>query len=106
MEKSERGILDKINRSIPRGLIKRLMDKERPMQGEKYKIQEQLDRIKVDGSSRATEQQKRYLNKIVSNPLYDQEKQSVNEKVGKEIEKFVEYRVKREIKEGNLKPRR
>lgn len=106
LSKQERDVISKINRSIPREMLNKLMVKEKTMLDEKEKIVERMNLRRKDGSYKVTDQQRKYLNKIISNPLYEQESQAVNDKVGTEIERFVEARIKKEIKAGKLDPNR
>lgn len=65
------------------------MTEEKPMEGAKENI---LDKASY---SKATKEQKEYLRKMAGNPMYDKVRQTINPKVAKEIENFIEGEIKK-----------
>ena len=102
MDNKTKEVMMRIGKSIPRELLAKGIIREKPFQFEKDIIEERSKSKSVPFKER--EMLRKALESDKLQNTYNRETTSMNHEVSKEIEKFVETKMKREIASGRLKP--
>lgn len=102
MDKKTMEAMLRIGKTIPRELLNKGIIKEKPFQFERDVIEERSNNKRVPLAERTM--LKKALESEKLRATYERETTSVNHEAGKEIERFVEAKIKKEIASGRLKP--
>ncbi len=89
--------LNRINASIPRHLMKKLIRVKPAFPGER----EKMERVLQDSAT--PEHIKKMVRKSLQDGVYEKTISEVDPKVAKQIEEYVEGNIKHQVKKGKLK---
>ena len=99
MKSDEFQKLNRINSSIPRHLIKKLVKTKKAFPGQKELMKKALD------DPQTPENMKAIIRKSLEDCVYDKVVSEVDPKVAKQIEEHIDGDMQYQIKKGNLKPK-
>ena len=102
MDQRTQSVLTRIGKEAALKYRGMLIKKENTSQGDKERVSEYLERNRRD--NKTDHKTVSALQDLMAKGAFDHSTKSVNENVAREIEKETEFRVKRAIERGEIKP--